>query len=414
MNKAKAVASSFLAKGSEHDTTAHEAIKPAIQTEHIAHQKHKEAHKVIGREVLEQHAYDLVGTENHELNHSIGDYLGQGLETERTLCGREGGVSTIGDPGVSSTTSVPDGDGATGRSCTTLNDGVTDTRGTTGTKGSTRGEGYCGTTDTYLTSSSLRGDSSTPIKIMILNPWGVDYMDSLAEEVVAPYVHTRTEIVCTSLGADASPMPWPMAESRDLVVNKVIKAQADGFDAVIIGCCADPFLSDARQAVSIPVVGLTESFCMTARSRGKVALLIRGLSDAYLPLIPTQNSWKSGWSARALGYGLQPDDFTVRRVFVPDHPDPETLVDLTKRDQAQLRNLTVTAMGAALHKDGLEQTLAAAEEDGAKAVFFACAFWSQPIQALNQQAKAFRIPVINPLVSAVSYAEHLVLSKGGV
>lgn len=249
-------------------------------------------------------------------------------------------------------------------------------------------------------------------KIMVLNPWGADYMDKIAEEVVAPHVHASTEVVCTSLGDQASPLPWPVPSSRDIVLSKARKAQVDGFDAIVIGCCADPFLADVRAAVTIPVVGLTESFCVTARNRGKVTLMIRGLADSYLPHIPTQNDWKNGWGGRALAYGLKPEEFTVRRVFVPEHPDPKTLESLTAHDQARLRDLTISAMRNALHADGLEQTLAAAEEDGSRAVYFACAFWSQPIDELKGKAKSFRIPVVNPLLSGVTYAEHLLLSRG--
>lgn len=248
-------------------------------------------------------------------------------------------------------------------------------------------------------------------KIMILSPWGADYMDSVAEEAVTSSLHERTEVVCTNLGKEASPLPWPMPESRELVVQRARKAQADGFDALVIGCCADPFLADVRAAVSIPVVGLTEAFCATARSRGKVALLIRGLSDAYLPLIPTQNNWKDGWGGRALAYGLKPEEFTVRRVFVPNHPDPETLMYLTSHHQEKLRDLTLSAMEEALHAEGLVQAKAAAEEGGAKAAYFACAFWSKPIHKLNKQAKDLGIAIINPLASAVSYVEHLLLSR---
>lgn len=245
---------------------------------------------------------------------------------------------------------------------------------------------------------------------MILNPWGFDYMDSVAERVVGPYLHAGTDVVCVNLGKEALPMPWPVPESRKLVVEKAMKAQADGFDAIVIGCCADPFLSDIRQAVSIPVVAVTESVCATARSRGKITIMARRLPDHFRSLIPIQNAWEKGWTDLATGYGLKPSEFSLRRVFVPNHPDPETLVDLTARDQAKLRDLTIAAMGEALHAEGLEQTRAAVKEDGAKAVYFACAFWSSPIAALEEAGNAFGVPVINPLVSAVSYAEHLLLS----
>jgi len=160
----------------------------------------------------------------------------------------------------------------------------------------------------------------------------------------------------------------------------------------------------------IPVVGVTEAACATARSRGKITIMARRLSDSFRSLIPIQNAWERGWTDLATGYGLKPGEFSLRRVFVPGHPDPETLVDLTNRDQAKLRDLTVAGMSEALHAEGLEQTRAAIKEDGARAVYFACAFWSLPISELEKAGNAFGVPVINPLVSAVSYAEHLLLS----
>lgn len=250
-------------------------------------------------------------------------------------------------------------------------------------------------------------------KIMVLNPWGADYMDAVAEKVVGPYLHPATDLVCTSLGADASPMPWPVPESRDLVIEKARKAEAAGFDAIVVGCCADPFLADLRQVLTIPVVGLTESFCRTAKSRGKVSILVRGLSDAYRKFIATQDDWKNNWTGRVGSYGLSNDDFSVRRVYVSDHPTPEALVDLTARDPGRLRELTLMAMNDALLTAGLEQANAAAAEDGAKAVFFACAFWSLPIHSLGEGENPFRVSVVNPLVSGVSYAEHLLLSGSG-
>jgi len=43
------------------------------------------------------------------------------------------------------------------------------------------------------------------------------------------------------------------------VIEGIIQAEAEGFDAAIIGCGNDPGLYEAREAVSIPVVGPTET-----------------------------------------------------------------------------------------------------------------------------------------------------------
>lgn len=246
-------------------------------------------------------------------------------------------------------------------------------------------------------------------KIMIINPWGVDYMDGLTEEVVAPCLGADTQVVCTSLGSVAAPLPWPTPSGRSPTIETARKAEADGFDAIVIGCAADPFLAETRSAVSIPVVGVTETVCASVKNRGKVAILARRLSDAYLPLIPSQGNWDF-WTDTAKGYGLADGDFCMRRVNVPAHPDPDALERMTREDPLGLRDATVEAMDASLHAEGLAAAEAAVA-DGAQALFFACAFWSKPIASLGSSAAAkFCAPVINPLVSAATYAEHLVAS----
>jgi hypothetical protein len=40
-------------------------------------------------------------------------------------------------------------------------------------------------------------------------------------------------------------------------------------------------------------------------------------------------------------------------------------------------------------------------------VYFACNFYSKWIAALGSDAKEFGVPLINPLVSGATFAEHL-------
>jgi allantoin racemase len=236
-------------------------------------------------------------------------------------------------------------------------------------------------------------------------------MDAPAERVVAPHLHGDTELVVTNLGEAAPPLPWPRPEGEAAMIETARKAEANGYDAEVIGCAADPFLEQTRQAVGIPVVGVTESVCASARNWGKLAILARRLSDSYLPLIPSQGNWDF-WIGKASGYGLTSDQFVMRGVPVPAHPEPDELVRLTDEDPARLRDLTLEAMGQALHADGLTQAKAAVEEDGAGALFYACAFWSESIDQLGPDAREYGAPVINPLVCAATYAEHLLISKG--
>ena len=48
------------------------------------------------------------------------------------------------------------------------------------------------------------------------------------------------------------------------VLNKIIQAEDQGYDAVAIGCFLDPAMQEAREVVSIPVFGLGETSMLTA------------------------------------------------------------------------------------------------------------------------------------------------------
>lgn len=43
------------------------------------------------------------------------------------------------------------------------------------------------------------------------------------------------------------------------ILNNILKAEADGYDAVAIGCFFDPVLKEAREVVDIPVLSLAET-----------------------------------------------------------------------------------------------------------------------------------------------------------
>ncbi len=61
------------------------------------------------------------------------------------------------------------------------------------------------------------------------------------------------------------------------VVEGIIQAEKEGFDAAIIGCYFDPGLDPAREVVDIPVVGLAEASISVAtlltRKKGSIAVM---------------------------------------------------------------------------------------------------------------------------------------------
>jgi Asp/Glu/hydantoin racemase len=248
-------------------------------------------------------------------------------------------------------------------------------------------------------------------RILILNPWGVDYMDEPARDVVSPRVRPDTSIEVRNLGDAAPALPWPVVGKETAMTSAARQAQSEGFDGLVIGCCADPYLAVVRDAVDIPVSAPTEAAVYMSRTMGKVAILARRLADSYLPLIPTQGNWDF-WNGKAHEYGLRDGEYALRGVQVPEHPDPETLEQLTTADPEQLRDLTIAAMTQALRTDGVTQARAAVEEDGAQVLYFACAYWSRGIDELASDGSLFGVPVLNPLVTATTFVENAIISQG--
>lgn len=99
---------------------------------------------------------------------------------------------------------------------------------------------------------------------------------------------------------------FEMLNGRDMMEN-FFKAQEQGFDAIAIGCFADPCLQEAREALDIPVLGIAQTSMLWAQMYGakaaivstdetsstkKMAALIRnyGSEDFLLPLVNCEMS----------------------------------------------------------------------------------------------------------------------------
>jgi allantoin racemase len=242
---------------------------------------------------------------------------------------------------------------------------------------------------------------------MILNPWGVDYCDDAALDVMGSALRDDVDLECVNLGDGSAPVPYPVPEGRDAAVRAAVRAEAEGFDAILIACAGDPFLDEIREAVAVPVIGVAESVIIGAHSRGKLGVLRRRLPSDPWDSVWRDESLTRNWHKRMARYGIREDQYVIRQVPVPGHPDPETLDRLNRDDPQALGNIMFAAFEESLLADGVVQTNAAAAEDGVDAVFFACNFWSPAIAALGVDAGKFDVPLINPLVSAATYAQHL-------
>jgi allantoin racemase len=162
-------------------------------------------------------------------------------------------------------------------------------------------------------------------------------------------------------------------------VAKIIEAERDGMDAVIINCMGDPGMQAGREVVSIPVIGPCEATMHVASMLGHT-----------FSVITVMKSLRPSFENRAKIYGLRDKLASVRAVEIPVlelEDDLDRLVRLLA-DEAQ----------------------AAIEQDGAHVMVFGCTGMIGAAAAVEQELAARgypSVPVIDSMVWAIKMAEAI-------
>ena len=94
------------------------------------------------------------------------------------------------------------------------------------------------------------------------------------------------------------------------VLNKIMQAADQGYDAVAIGCFLDPAMQEAREVVSIPVIGATlggENVYNTKKMQAGVLVIgneSKGISDKVLKVVNRQVMIPRRGGAESLNAGV--------------------------------------------------------------------------------------------------------------
>jgi len=156
------------------------------------------------------------------------------------------------------------------------------------------------------------------------------------------------------------------------VVDAACRAQADGFDAIVIDCMLDPALEAAREAVTIPVVGAGEAGLRAAAKFGgfSVVTVLQRQETAFRRL--------------ARQYGIDDNMRSVLGIGV-------SVLDL---ERARDTSIEATIRGGKTVRD----------RDGANAIVFGCTgmlgYAVPTAEALDWPANR----VIDPLINAIETA----------
>jgi Asp/Glu/hydantoin racemase len=230
------------------------------------------------------------------------------------------------------------------------------------------------------------------LRILYISVLGSGMYDEHILKILQAAAAPDTDVaVCHLDGVPKSPFMPPVHLFYNQLLQRVIDAEAEGFDGAVIGCSSDPGLEDAKKLVNIPVTGPFEAYAHTAPAFGKTTIIATGYK------IDT-------WAPRAVAHGLGPYLASVREANF-EHPDHDLSMRLHEEDEAELFDIVMTEMKRAIGDAAVEQTRQAAETDGTKTVFFACTFWSGMLAPIAEAVPG--VALLDPIALPLKYIEML-------
>jgi len=155
------------------------------------------------------------------------------------------------------------------------------------------------------------------------------------------------------------------------IIRTAVKAEKDGYDALVIGCFYDPGLREARELVKMPVVGVCEASLHVASmiTAGKFSILVG------------RRKWIPKMSDNARNYGFESRiaSWRVLGLTVPDMRDREKTQIAISREASN-----------------------AVEEDLAECVVLGCTGMAGQAKKAQEE---LGVPVLDPVLMGLKVAE---------
>jgi allantoin racemase len=222
------------------------------------------------------------------------------------------------------------------------------------------------------------------MRIEVINPTTSTAADADSLQALLSYAFQGTQVNVSSIEHGPASIESELDEALCLqdFLRKAKQAEAEGYDAVISNCFADPGVKAAREILSIPVVGAGEASMHFAASLGQRFSIISVLPNA-ISMIENLVSQ----------YGLESKLASVRCVNIPVLRVREKESDLV----------------GALHRE----MLAAITEDHAHVLILGCTDMFGIAKEMESRLKkeGYEVPVIDPLIASLKHAEALVSMK---
>lgn len=235
------------------------------------------------------------------------------------------------------------------------------------------------------------GGSSGEVKELILSS-----MLAFAHSVARPTTNITLNFPDQAIGKHfAGYMRYNRALLAVEILERVKQAEEDGFDAAFPGVCyGEFFLQDARQAVTMPVVGPAESAMTVAQLLGARFAVVTLATEDFSAEGPVYGHNVVEQNLRLLGF----EDRAIRtrpvRPFSPPYGDL-----LAEAYQGRPERLIET----------FEKYALGCVRDGADVVICGCMPYGTALSAVGYNEVANTgVPVVTPLPAMIKLAESMV------
>ncbi len=185
---------------------------------------------------------------------------------------------------------------------------------------------------------------------------------------------TKLDVVCPAHGPDTLECAVDEAHAVPEMLKLVQGAERDGADAVVIACFSDPGLDAAREAASIPVLGMGEAGIHAAAMLGA----------RFTVITPVR-----------------------RRIPTRIH---QALHLVSSHRLASVRSLDISVARSESDPEGTVKALVrvageAVREDGAEVIVLGCAGMAGCTETLERE---YGVVVVDPCAAALKFAEIFV------
>jgi allantoin racemase len=213
-------------------------------------------------------------------------------------------------------------------------------------------------------------------KILVINPNTNPKNTKVIADAVSPFEPEDT--IVDVVNPDKGPVGLESYYHNYLasvnVHERIVQAEKEGYDGVVIACYGDPGIEGAKELVDIPVVGITEASYALARMLSTKFLVVVSADTA----VPRQIRYIKSLGIPDFQYDVRPIGLTVLGVM---------------SDRMSAKDLISNNCEIAL------------KETGSELIVMGCSGFSGLRADLEKQ---LNVPIIDPVVAGVHLCNTLI------